>query len=175
MRPTKKKSVKKPTSPERKPPVPTPLPKIGREEVEHILKVENHMCFSLYAASRLMVQAYAPMLAELQLTYPQYLALLPLWEHDGLTVKEIGELLYLDSGTLTPVLTKLEETGYIERKRSPSDERRVQNFLTKKARDLKIRIGTVPISLFCKTGMSVDAAANLKKALRDLLDRLDQI
>src|SRR4051812_33126791 len=94
---------------------------------DEFLKLGNQLCFPLYAASRLVVQAYGPLLEQLGLTYPQYLVLLILWERDGATVREIGEQLYLDSGTLTPVLKRLGQAGLVKRVRSATDERNVEN------------------------------------------------
>ena len=88
------------------------------------LRLDDQLCFALHAASRAMTAAYAPLLAELELTYPQYLAMLVLWEEDGLMVSELGQRLSLDSGTLTPLLKRLEAAGFIARIRAVEDERR---------------------------------------------------
>ena len=103
-------------------------------EVDAVLRLDNQLCFPLYAASRLMIQAYRPHLDALGLTYPQYLVLLLLWERDGQTVSELGERLLLDSGTLTPVLKRMQRTGFVVRARRGSDERVVENRLTPSAR-----------------------------------------
>ncbi|MGL5987666.1 MAG: MarR family winged helix-turn-helix transcriptional regulator, partial [Burkholderiales bacterium] len=94
------------------------------------LRLDEQLCFALYAASRAVTQTYQPYLSQLELTYPQYLVMLVLWEQDGLTVKNIGEKLLLDSGTLTPLLKRLEAIGYVSRKRSLQDERQVLVYLS---------------------------------------------
>ena len=148
------------------------LPEIPPEHVDAILKLDNQLCFALYAASRLVVQSYTPLLANLGLTYPQYLVLLVLWEHDGLSVKELGKFLFLDSGTLTPVLSKLETEGFIARKRSAADDRLVQNFLTKKSKLLKGEAAKVPFALFCKSGMTLEETESLRESIKGLLRRV---
>ena len=94
------------------------------------LRLENHLCFPLYAASREVIKLYKPYLDELDLTYTQYIAMVLLWEHNLLTVKELGEYLFLDSGTLTPLLKKLEAKGYVTRSRSTKDERNLNVSIT---------------------------------------------
>src|SRR5437868_466114 len=103
------------------------------------LKLDLQLCFALYSTSLAMTKLYKPLLAPLGLTYPQYLALLVLWERDGLTVSELGERLFLDSGTLTPLLKRLESAGLISRLRAQDDERRVHITLTADGRQLKSR------------------------------------
>ena len=109
-----------------------------------MLQLDNQLCFALYSTSLAMTRLYKPMLLELGLTYPQYLAMLALWERDGLMVSELGEQLYLDSGTLTPLLKRLETTGYISRLRAVDDERRVYITLTSSGRKLKARAAKIP-------------------------------
>jgi DNA-binding MarR family transcriptional regulator len=108
------------------------------------LLLDNQLCFALYSASLAMTKLYKPLLAELGLTYPQYLAMLVLWERDGLMVSELGERLFLDSGTLTPLLKRLEAAGLIARLRALDDERRVHVTLTAAGRKLKTRAAKVP-------------------------------
>ena len=108
------------------------------------LLLDNQLCFALYSASLAMTRLYQPLLAELGLTYPQYLAMLVLWERDGLMVSELGERLCLDSGTLTPLLKRLEASGLIARIRALDDERRVHITLTAGGRKLKARAAKVP-------------------------------
>ncbi len=108
------------------------------------LKLENQLCFPLYACSRYITRLYTPVLEPLGLTYTQYITLLVLWETDGMTVKALGEKLMLDSGTLTPLLKKLEQQGLIERKRSESDERSVIVTLTSKGAALKESAAEIP-------------------------------
>lgn len=111
------------------------------------LKLENQLCFPLYAASRLVTKAYQPLLDELDITYPQYLVLLLLWEYSPLGVKEIGEKLYLGSNTLTPLLKRLESKGIVTRERSQSDERKVLVALTQGGLALKERASCIPYKL----------------------------
>jgi DNA-binding MarR family transcriptional regulator len=139
---------------------------------DEFLKLGNQLCFPLYAASRLVVQAYGPLLEQLGLTYPQYLVLLILWERDGATVREIGEQLYLDSGTLTPVLKRLGQAGLVKRVRSATDERNVENWLTRPGKALKSRAARVPQELFCNLGMPGGEFEELRGALVALLGRL---
>lgn len=123
------------------------------------LNLENQICFSLYSAANAMIRAYRPLLAALDLTYPQYIAMLVLWEHDGISVKVLGEKLHLDSGTLTPLLKRLEGKGLVIRARSIEDERmRVLN-LTEQGVRLKAQAQTVPELMKCKVqGMDMDLA-----------------
>ncbi len=113
------------------------------------LKLENQLCFPLYAASREIIKKYKPFLDEIDLTYTQYIAMMVLWEENNINVKTLGEKLFLDSGTLTPLLKKLENKGYIERKRSNSDERNLVVSITKEglklrdvAKDIPLKIGS---------------------------------
>src|SRR6476620_9744519 len=111
---------------------------------EQALLLDNQLCFSLYSTSLAMTKLYKPLLDELGLTYPQYLTLLVLWERDGLTVSELGQRLFLDSGTLTPLLKRLEAAGLIARIRAVDDERRVHVTLTAAGRKLKARARSIP-------------------------------
>jgi DNA-binding MarR family transcriptional regulator len=137
-----------------------------------MLKLDNQICFPLYAASRLVVQAYRPYLERLGLTYLQYLTLMVLWEKDGSTVGELGERLMLDSGTLTPVLKRLESDGLLKRRRSHDDDRVVQNWLTARARTLKSRCVDIPTQLLCSTTVDLDEVGRLKTALAPVLQKL---
>ena len=132
------------------------------------LRLDNQLCFALHAASRAMTAAYQPLLEELGITYPQYLVLLTLWEEDGARVSRIGERLYLDSGTLTPLLKRLEGRGLVERRRSTADERVVEVFLTGEGKRLRRRAEAVPRIAFRRTGLSAAELACLRGALRDL-------
>src|SRR5213080_3658005 len=105
---------------------------------DQALKLDNQLCFALYSASLAMTKLYKPLLDELGLTYPQYLAMLVLWERDGLMVSKLGERLSLDSGTLTPLLKRLESAGLVARIRAVEDERRVHVTLTAAGRRLKV-------------------------------------
>ena len=115
---------------------------------DQALRLDHQLCFALYSASHAMSKAYKPHLEALGLTYPQYVAMLVLWERDGLAVSEIGERLYLDSGTLTPLLKRLESAGYISRLRDAADERRVLIQLTAAGRKLKAKAAPVPGCMF---------------------------
>lgn len=107
------------------------------EEKFEVLKLEKHLCFSLYACARETIKKYKPFLDQMDLTYTQYIAMAALWEKKQLTVKELGGMLYLDSGTLTPLLKKLENKGYIFRKRSDADERNLLISLTEEGLNLR--------------------------------------
>jgi DNA-binding MarR family transcriptional regulator len=116
-------------------------------EVPELLKLDNQLCFSIYAASRAITRAYRPLLEPHGLTYPQYLVLLILWEKDGQSVNEIGGRLYLDSGTLTPLLKRMETAGFIVRARSSSDERKVEIRLGAKGSKLRTQALAIPEAL----------------------------
>ena len=118
-----------------------------------LLQLDNQLCFALYSASLAMTKVYKPLLTALGLTYPQYLAMLVLWERDGLMVSELGEKLYLDSGTLTPLLKRLESSGFITRLRALDDERRVYITLTSAGRKLKVRAANIPACILERSRM----------------------
>lgn len=139
---------------------------------DEVLKLDNQLCFPLYAAARLVTQAYRPHLDALGLTYAQYLVLLVLWEHDGQTVSEIGERLLLDSGTLTPVLKRLARAGLVRRSRRASDERLVENRLTPAGRRLERRAAKVPLALLCEVGLDLDETARIRDTVRGLVAKL---
>jgi len=126
------------------------------------LALENQVCFALYSATNSMVRAYRPFLETLNLTYPQYLVMLVLWSNNGINVKNLGEKLHLDSGTLTPLLKRLETKGIIVRKRNKIDERSRDMFLTKAGQALKQQAAKIPEKVFCKTGLSKEQASALK-------------
>lgn len=142
-------------------------------EFDH-MKLENQLCFLLYASSREMTKQYKPLLEKLNVTYPQYLALLLLWEHETLTVKKMGELLYLDSGTLTPMLKRMEQQGLITRKRSEEDERSVLISLTENGQSLKERAADIPRTILGLSKQSGEDLKQLKSALYTLLETLHQ-
>jgi MarR family transcriptional regulator, organic hydroperoxide resistance regulator len=138
------------------------------------LMLDNQLCFALYRATRAIQRSYAPHLAELGLTYPQYLAMLVLWEADGpLTVGALGERLHLDSGTLTPLLKRLQEAGLVERRRDEGDERRVNIALTRRGRSLRTRAEGVPAKVFGCYGFSVADGVALRTTLNELSDRVE--
>jgi DNA-binding MarR family transcriptional regulator len=136
------------------------------------LRLDNQVCFPLYAATRAMMQAYQPLLTQLGLTYPQYLVMLVLWESDGVAVKDIGERLYLDSGTLTPLLKRLEEAKLVRRVRSERDERVVDIFLTPEGKRLKRRAQEVPQALFCKLALPIEEILRMREDTRRLFERI---
>lgn len=136
--------------------------------------LDSQVCFSLYSAANAMVRAYRPFLDELSLTYPQYLVMLVLWETDGISVKTLGEKLHLDSGTLTPLLKRLELKGLVRRERNKTDERVRVLSLTKQGVALKAAAGLIPDKMRCKLGVEAGQLQALKqlcdKALRLLTD-----
>jgi DNA-binding MarR family transcriptional regulator len=139
---------------------------------DEALRLDQQLCFALYRASRAVIREYTPLLAPLGLTYLQYLVLLVLWEKDRLSVREIGDRLALDSGTLTPLLKKLEAQGVLERRRDERDERVVRIALTAKGRSLRAKAQHVPLEIACRAGLDPRdprARARLGK-LRDELD-----
>ncbi len=140
------------------------------------LLVDEQLCFALYNASRALTRAYGPLLEPLGLTYPQYLALLVLWERDGVAVKHIGERLALDSGTLTPLLKRLEQQGLVERRRAEDDERVVRIYLTSAGRALRLKARKVPMELACRAGYDVANEHSMRHlvSLRDELRALAQ-
>jgi MarR family transcriptional regulator, organic hydroperoxide resistance regulator len=136
------------------------------------LHLDNQLCFALYAASRAMTAAYAPLLDELDLTYPQYLVMLVLWEHDGERVSQIGDRLHLDSATLTPLLKRLEARKLIDRRRSRDDERVVEVFLTAAGKRLERKAAEVPACMLEKVQLSVAEVAKLRAQVQTLTERL---
>ena len=136
------------------------------------LLLDNQLCFALYSASLAMTKLYKPLLATIGLTYPQYLALLVLWERDGATVSELGTRLSLDSGTLTPLLKRLEAAGLVSRLRDAADERRVRVQLTTEGRALKARARHVPGCVLQATQCELADAVALTKQVQALRDRL---
>jgi MarR family transcriptional regulator, organic hydroperoxide resistance regulator len=139
------------------------------------LSLDVQLCFPLYAATRAVTRAYADLLAETGLTYPQYLAMLALWEAgDPLTVGELGRRLRLDSGTLTPLLKRLEAAGHVVRRRSADDERRVHVEVTEQGRALRDQVADVPMRLAGETGLSARDGKELRRLLGSLLENLDE-
>ncbi len=139
---------------------------------DELLKLENQFCFAVYACAREITKLYRPHLDELGITYTQYVALLALWERDDITVKELGARLYLDSGTLTPLLKKLEALKLLTRIRDPQDERNVRIRLTPQGAALKEKAYDLPEKLFCVTGMTEDETTALRLRLTSLLEQV---
>lgn len=140
--------------------------------LDEIMQLEKQLCFTLYTASRAMTRAYGPLLEPLGLTYPQYLVMLALWEGDGTSVKSLGERLDLDSGTLTPLLKRLESQNLVARRRSQIDERVVAIFLTDAGIALQDKAKDVPLALACKAGFS-DMEGYLR--LRSIREQMKEI
>ena len=136
------------------------------------LLLNNQLCFALYSASLAMTKLYKPLLGRLSLTYPQYLVMLVLWEQDALTVSALGERLSLDSGTLTPVLKRLEAMGLLARLRDVHDERRVRITLTAAGRKLKARAAKIPDCVLSATQCSVSELVALTQQVQALRQRL---
>lgn len=141
-------------------------------DTAELLKLDNQLCFAVYSASLAMTRLYKPQLDKLGLTYPQYLVMLALWEEDGLMVSALGERLSLDSGTLTPLLKRLEANGLVARVRDVADERRVHITLTAAGRRLKGRAGGVPACLLAASECSIDELVTLTRQLQSLRDRV---
>jgi MarR family transcriptional regulator, organic hydroperoxide resistance regulator len=133
-----------------------------------LLQLDNQLCFALYSTSLTMTKLYKPLLDRLGLTYPQYLAMLVLWEANELSVSELGQRLYLDSGTLTPLLKRLEAAGWLKRQRDAADERRVIVSLTPEGRRLREKAAQVPELLASAAQCSLSELTDLKKRLQRL-------
>jgi len=140
--------------------------------VDQMLRLDNQLCFAIYSASLAMTRLYKPLLDQLELTYPQYLVMLALWEQDGLMVSELGQRLSLDSGTLTPLLKRLEASGYVSRIRDVQDERRVHISLTAAGRKLKARAAKVPACLLDASQCSLDELVSLTRQVQQLRERI---
>lgn len=141
-------------------------------DTAELLKLDNQLCFAVYSASLAMTRLYKPQLDKLGLTYPQYLVMLALWEEDGPMVSALGERLSLDSGTLTPLLKRLEANGLVARVRDVADERRVHITLTAAGRKLKGRAAGVPACLLAASECSIDELVTLTRQLQSLRDRV---
>lgn len=134
--------------------------------MEDLLKLDKQLCFSVYVLHREIMQCYRPILKNIGLTYPQYIAMMALWEKDDLTVNQVGELLQLDNGTLTPLLKRLESKNLLTRKRSKEDERVVKIHLTENGKKLKEKATRIPIELAKAMNLSLEEMTQLK-ALSD--------
>lgn len=153
--------------------MPMPRPPASTTDVSaDWLALDRQLCFAMYSASLAMTKVYKPLLAPLGLTYPQYLVMLVLWEGDGVTVSQLGERLTLDSGTLTPLLKRLEALGFVQRLRDTADERRVLLQLTTAGRRLKARAVAVPRAIACATACDLAEVSALARQLQQLRDRL---
>ena len=134
------------------------------------LKLENQLCFPLYASSKEIIKKYKPYLDKYDLTYTQYITMMVLWEHKTINVKDLGKCIYLDSGTLTPLLKKLESKGYIERTRSKKDERNLIITITKKGEDLKKKLVKIPEQIGKCINLEQDEAMFLYKILYRIIE-----
>ncbi|PPV05417.1 transcriptional regulator, MarR family [Xanthomonas bromi] len=137
-----------------------------------LLQLDNQLCFALYSANLAMHKLYRGLLKALDLTYPQYLVMLVLWETDERSVSEIGERLYLDSATLTPLLKRLQAAGLVTRTRAANDERQVIIALTETGHALRSKAGAVPEQVFCASACSLDELRQLKRELETLRSSL---
>jgi DNA-binding MarR family transcriptional regulator len=134
------------------------------------LALDNQFCFALYSASHAMTKTYKPMLDRLGLTYPQYLVMLVLWEQDAILVKEIGARLFLDSGTLTPLLKRLEANGLVTRNRDPHDERQVRISLSEHGRALRTQAASIPEQVLCASGQEIASLGRMRSELARVRD-----
>jgi DNA-binding MarR family transcriptional regulator len=141
---------------------------------DELLRLDQQLCFALYSASLAMNKVYRDSLKPLGITYPQYLVLLVLWEQDQRSVSDIGDKLYLDSATLTPLLKRMEAAGWLERQRLASDERVVMVRLSEAGKALRARAEQIPLQLACRSGLQFDEIAHLRQALCGLRDQLLQ-
>lgn len=137
------------------------------------LKLDDQLCFAFYACSRGIMKLYRPLLQELGLTYTQYITLLALWEQDQVTVKELGSRLFLDSGTLTPLLKKLEAMGLLRRTRDPKDERNVIITLTEQGHELRQQAEEVPCKIYQDTNVRPEDIAEQLSQIRGFLQKLE--
>ncbi|CAD7796733.1 Organic hydroperoxide resistance transcriptional regulator [Chryseobacterium aquaeductus] len=135
-------------------------------------KLGNQLCFPFYVIAKEMTALYRPFLDELGITYSQYLVMMVLWEKDGLTVNQIGEKLYLDSGTLTPLLKRLESKGFIIRKRKKEDERVVEVFLDDAGRNLQQKACEIPRKMQEKLNLSTEDLLELKQTVEKILNKI---
>lgn len=135
-----------------------------------MMNLSEHLCFKMYAVSRYITSLYKPFLDEISLTYPQYLVMVVLWENESMSISKIGEFLYLDNGTLTPLLKRMEQNGFLTRVRSSSDERIVQINLTKKGIELKKKANHIPQAVQDCIGLSNIKNLQLLSVLNEIID-----
>lgn len=152
---------------------PAPEPPVSHQTDYEVLRLENQLCFALYAATRAMTKTYRTCLEPMGITYPQYLVLIVLWEADGVTVSQIGNRLRLDSGTLTPLLKRLEVTGLLQRERNTLDEREVKIWLSPKGLDLRELARDARLAVACRLAMTESQILKLRSDLMDLINQLD--
>ena len=140
------------------------------------IKIEDALCFNLYSASRAMTQVYRPYLNKLGLTYPQFLVMLLLWEKGSakVNVKDLGSRLHLDSGTLTPLLKRLESNELVQRTRSEKDEREVIVKLTRKGKNLEKKTSDIPMKMFCNLKVNMDEFVEVRDGVAKILENLNE-
>src|SRR3954465_4862382 len=148
---------------------------MAKKPAHPALMLDNQICFAVYSAAHAFNRVYKPLLDRLGLTYPQYLVMLVLWERDDVPVKDIGERLFLDSGTLTPLLKRLEAAHLVKRTRSSEDERQVLIALTPQGHALKEKARSVPQSILAASDCSVSAVVTMKDEIVALRDRLNMV
>ena len=139
------------------------------------LALENQLCFALYVCSKEIIRKYTPILEPLGLTYTSYITLLGLWEKDDVTIKELGSRLYLDSGTLTPLLKKMETQGLLTRTRSMKDERTVYIKLTEQGRNLREKCADVPKQMMCYNFLDIQKAGELLQSLHMMMAKINML
>ncbi|MBC05926.1 MarR family transcriptional regulator [Thalassospira sp.] len=140
---------------------------------EDLLQLEKLLCFSVYSASHAFNRIYKPLLDELGLTYPQYLVMVSLWQEDNQSVRSIGEKMYLESSTLTPLLKRLEAADLVSRKRDPKDERSVRVSLTEAGAALRTKAEKIPTCILEATGLDLETAKRLHRDLRSMRNHLE--
>lgn len=140
------------------------------------VKIEDALCFNLYSASRAMTQVYRPYLSKLNLTYPQFLVMLLLWEKQSekINVKDLGKRLFLESGTLTPLLKRLEANELLMRSRSLEDEREVIVALTRKGKNLEKKCGAIPMEMFSNLKVTMDEFVEVRDGVAKILENLNE-
>ncbi|MFH7018860.1 MarR family winged helix-turn-helix transcriptional regulator [Flavobacterium sp. FlaQc-47] len=138
------------------------------------LQLEKQLCFPIYVIAKEIISLYRPFLDEIDITYSQYLVMMVLWEKDGWTVNQIGEKLYLDSGTLTPLLKRLEIKGFITRKRKKEDERVVQVFLADEGRNLQQKACEIPAKMQEKLNLTTEDLLELKETVQKILNKIQK-
>ncbi len=143
-------------------------------EKADVLSFDKQICFSLYSAANAMVRAYRPLLQSLDLTYLQYIVMMVLWEEEGISVSSLGNKLHLDSGTLTPLLKRLESKGLVLRTVSQKDERVKSLYLTESGKSLKLKAKHIPEKILCQTCLPLDALQQLKVQCDTLLSSLSE-
>jgi DNA-binding MarR family transcriptional regulator len=142
---------------------------------DQLFRLDSQICFAIYSATHAFNRVYKPLLDQLGLTYPQYLVMLVLWERDGVPLKDIGERLFLDSGTLTPLLKRLEAAQLIKRSRSTEDERQVLIALTPRGQALKEKAKSVPQSIVAASACSIAELSSMKSEIVALRDQLNAV